>query len=111
MIHCKYDELVFPENLKPYPNNPNKHDKDQIAQAAKVIAYQGWRTPVVVSKLSGYITTGHGRMMVAKHIGCKIPVVYQDYENAEQEWLHVVSDNAIANQATLDMEMITDDAM
>jgi len=110
-VHCKYDALVDPEELKPFPRNPNKHSKAQIEQAAKIIQYQGWRNPVVVSKLSGCITTGHGRMLVAQQLKCKVPVVYQKYESKDQEWLHVISDNAIASQAELDLTLITEDVI
>jgi hypothetical protein len=39
----------------------------------------------------------------------KAPVVYQDFEDDDQEWLFVQSDNAIANWAELDLKGINAD--
>ena len=108
-IRCKYDELVSPKKLKAHPKNRNKHKKEQIERLAKILEYQGWRYPVKVSKQSGYITSGHGRVMAAKKLKCDVPVNYQDYENNDMEYADVQSDNAIASWSELDMDGIDDD--
>ena len=106
-IRCKHDELVSITELKPHPKNRNKHPKEQIARLAKVLAYQGWRYPIKVSKQSGYVTSGHGRILAAKHNGWHdVPVNYQDYESEQQEYADVVSDNAIALWAELEADAI-----
>jgi hypothetical protein len=106
-IHCKYDELVSVKGLKPHPKNRNKHPKDQIERLAKILTYQGLRAPVVVSRLSGFIVKGHGTLAAIKEAGeDKAPVVYQEFENADQEYAFVQSDNAIANWAELDLSGI-----
>jgi hypothetical protein len=109
-IHCLYDKLVKLKDLKPHPKNRNKHGADQIARLAKILDYQGWRYPVKVSKLSGHVTSGHGRIMAAElNKWDKIPVNFQDYENEEQEYADVQADNAIASWAELDMAGINGD--
>lgn len=65
-IMCAYTDLVSVVSLVPNPRNPNKHSDEQIKLLAKIIKYQGWRDPIVVSKRSGFITKGHGRLMAAK---------------------------------------------
>ena len=57
-IQCEYTELVDINALKPNPKNPNKHPPEQIERLAKIIEYQGMRSPIVVSELSGFITKG-----------------------------------------------------
>lgn len=106
-IHCLYDELVDPKTLKYHPKNRNKHPKDQIERLAKILEYQGWRYPIKVSKLSGCVTSGHGRIAAAfLKKWNQVPVVFQEYENADQEYADVQSDNAIASWAELDLAAI-----
>lgn len=109
-IHCLYDRLVPIKELKPHPKNRNKHSKEQIDRLAKIISYQGFRYPIKVSKQSGFITSGHGRLDAAKVLSLKeVPVNFQDYENEAQEYADVQSDNAIASWAELDLSGINFD--
>lgn len=110
MIHCKYDALVDPKSLKFHPKNRNKHPKDQIDRLAKIIEYQGWRYAIKVSNLSGFVTSGHGRIAAAiSKKWTKVPVVYQDYSDEDQEYADVQADNAIASWADLDLAGINSD--
>lgn len=109
-IHCKYDELVDPKKLKSHPKNRNKHPPDQIERLSKILDYQGFRHAIKVSKRSGCITSGHGRMEAAKRLKLgQVPVVYQDYDSDEQEYADVQSDNAIASWSELDFSGINAD--
>jgi DNA modification methylase len=106
-IHCKFDELVSPLSLKFHPKNANNHPKDQIERLAKILNYQGWRYPIKVSRRSGFVTSGHGRIQAALLNGWKeVPVNHQDYEDDDQELADVHSDNAIASWAELDLKLI-----
>jgi ParB-like chromosome segregation protein Spo0J len=110
MINCAHDALVSINELKPNPKNPNKHSQDQIERLAKIIAYQGQRSPVVVSNQTGFIVVGHGRMAAMKYLGWeKVAVNFQDFENEEQEYAHLVADNSIAEWAELDLSKINID--
>jgi hypothetical protein len=109
-IHCLYDELIDPKELKAHPKNRNKHPRLQISRIAKVLDYQGWRQAIKVSKASGFMTSGHGRQMAALLKKWKeVPVVYQDYESEKQEYEDVQADNALALWAELDMAEINQD--
>ncbi len=113
-IHCKYDKLIPWRELKPHPKNRNKHPKEQIERLTKLIKYQGVRAPIVVSNLSGYIVKGHGTLDALKPI-CQefnvvtVPVVFQDFEDDEQEYAFLQSDNAVAAWAELDLAGINAD--
>jgi ParB-like chromosome segregation protein Spo0J len=103
LVNCAFDELVPIEKLVPNPRNPNQHPQSQVALLAKVIAHQGWRSPVVVSTRSGFIVAGHGRYEAAKILGAvKVPVDYQDFETESDEWAHLVADNRLAELAEAD---------
>lgn len=106
-INCAYTELVELHKLQPNPKNPNKHPDKQIEMLAKIIDYQGQRAPIVVSKRSGFITKGHGRMMAITKLGWeKCAVDFQDYESEAQEYADMVADNKIAELSNSDDDMI-----
>ena len=91
------------------PRNPNKHSDSQIAMLSKIIEFQGWRIPIVVSNRSGFIVRGHGRLMSARKLGLeKVPVSFQDYESEAQEWADLVADNRIAELAEMDRSELKD---
>ena len=95
------------EGLLEHPKNPNKHTKEQIKRLAKILEYQGWTYPINVSNLSGFINTGHGRLAAAKLNGwTEVPVNFIDFESDEQELANLISDNAIAEWAELDLGQI-----
>jgi hypothetical protein len=100
-------ELVSISELKPHPHNPNTHSPEQIERLSKILNFQGWRFPIKVSKLSGFITSGHGRLDAAKLLGeTHVPVSFQEYENQDQEKADLVSDNSIAAWSELDFSSI-----
>lgn len=106
-IHCLFDKMVNVHELKPHPKNMNKHPKEQIERLAKILEYQGFRYPIKVSKLSGFITSGHGRLEAAKFLKLtQVPVNYQGYESEAQEYADIVADNSIASWADLDISSI-----
>lgn len=109
-IRIKDIKMVPIGKLKPHPKNPNKHTPEQIQRLAEIIEFQGWRYPIKVSKQSGFITSGHGRLDAAKLKGWKqVPVSVQKYDSEEQEYADVVSDNAIASWSELDLSSINAD--
>jgi len=109
-IRAKEIVMVPIADLRPNPKNRNRHSDEQIEQLAKIIEYQGFRIPLVVSNRSGLLIAGHGRLMAAKKAGMNVvPVIYQDFENESAEYAAQVSDNAIASWAELDLSGIHTD--
>jgi len=106
-IKCEYGKLEDIHKLIPNPKNPNKHPDEQIKRLSEIIDYQGMRSPIVVSKRSGFITKGHGRLEALKLLGWdKAPVDYQDYDDEAQEYADIVADNAIAEWSIQDLSEI-----
>lgn len=106
---CAYTEAVELHKLQPNPKNPNKHPDKQIQMLAKIIDYQGQRSPIVVSKRSGFITKGHGRLMAIQLLGWeKAAVDFQDYESEAQEYADMVADNKISELAEHDDNLMLD---
>lgn len=91
------------------PMNPNKHSDRQIELLAKIMDHQGWRAPIVVSNRSGFIVSGHGRLMAAMKLGWKkVPVSRQDFKDEAQEYSHLIADNKIASMAEHDDNAMID---
>jgi hypothetical protein len=104
--------LVALEEIVPNPKNPNAHTDQQIERLCKIIQAQGFRSPLVVSKRSGFLIAGHGRLMAAKLLDMKtVPVIYQDFENEALEYAHMTADNAISEWASLDRSQINIDML
>jgi DNA modification methylase len=102
-VYCSYDRPVDLVDLVEHPSNPNKHGDKQIALLSKIIRNQGWRNPVIVSKRSGFIVAGHGRLAAAKLLNVEaVPVDYQDFANEAEEHAHLIADNRIAELAEID---------
>ena len=104
-IYCSHTDIVATDSLIENPRNPNRHPEDQIIALAKIIRHQGWRNPIVVSRRSGFVVKGHGRLLAARMLGLEeVPVDYQDYENEAAEWADMVADNKIAELSNMDEE-------
>jgi hypothetical protein len=107
MIQAKEIQVVDIDSLVLNPKNNNKHPKEQIERLSKLIQYQGFRNPVVVSKRTGFVLAGHGRIEAAKIAGLKeVPAMFQDFDNEAQEYAYLTSDNAIAAWAELDLSAV-----
>jgi ParB-like chromosome segregation protein Spo0J len=109
-VNCAFDELVPLERVVPNPRNPNKHSPAQLDLLAKVIAYQGWRAPVVVSTRSGFIVCGHGRYAAAKMLGASsVPVDFQEFATEADEWAHLIADNRLSELSEWDDDSLSEE--
>jgi ParB-like chromosome segregation protein Spo0J len=103
-----------PASLVEHPRNYNTHPAEQIRLLAKIIKHQGWRNPITVSKRSGYVVKGHGRLAAALQLGCsEVPVDVQEYKDEASEYADMIADNRIAELAEADQDalkgLLTDD--
>ena len=81
-VFCAHDAIVAIEKLIPNPKNPNTHPDAQIQALGRIIRQTGWRAPITVSKRSGFIVKGHGRLAAAKLEGLtEVPADYQNNTN------------------------------
>ncbi len=108
-VNCAFDKMVPLHKLVSNPRNPNTHPEEQLRLLAKIIDYQGWRNPIVVSTRSGFIVKGHARLAAAELLGlAEAPVDNQDYDSEAQEWADLLADNRIAELAEMDRPMLKD---
>ena len=108
-VFCAFDEVVDINKLKENPRNPNTHPSVQIDLLAQIIKKTGWRAPITVSNLSGFIVKGHGRLQAAKAAGFKhCPVEYQNFIDEEEEMAALLADNKLAELAEIDVDKLTE---
>mgnify|MGYP003136730564 CR=1 FL=1 len=102
-------KMVAPSDLVPHPRNPNTHSPEQVAAIQKVLSHQGWRAPIVVSKRSGFVISGHGRLAASIEMGLKdVPVDYQEFSSEAEEWAHMIADNRLASMATMNSDQLVE---
>ena len=108
-VFCAHDAIVDVAKLVPNPKNPNQHPDNQIQLLGRIIRQAGWRQPITVSKRSGFIVKGHGRLAAALLEGMKeAPVDYQNYTSEAEEYADLVADNRIAELAETDNKLLAD---
>ena len=108
-VFCAHDAIVDVAKLVPNPKNLNQHPDSQIQLLGRIIRQTGWRQPITVSKRSGFIVKGHGRLSAALLEGMKeAPVDYQNYTNDAEEYADLVADNRIAELAETDNRLLAD---
>lgn len=106
-VYCAYVDMRDPETLVPNPRNPNQHSDKQIALLAKIIQTQGWRAPITISKRSGFVVRGHGRLLAALSLGLtEVPVDVQEYESEAAEYADLIADNRIAELSNIDNDLL-----
>lgn len=102
-IRCAHAEVWPIDRLKPNPRNPNRHPDEQLRLLGKVIVTSGWRSPIVVSRRSGLVVKGHGRLEAAKLAGLThVPVDLQSYASDAEELADLIADNRLAELAEID---------
>lgn len=108
-VYCAHDSIVPLDQLKPNPKNPNFHPEDQLQLLGRIIRQAGWRQPITVSKLTGYVVKGHGRLAAAKLEGMtEAPVDYQDYANESEEYADLIADNRIAELSEINQRQLAE---
>lgn len=108
-VYCAHLRIADITSLIPNPRNPNRHGDTQVALLAKIIRHQGWRAPITISRRSGFVVTGHGRLEAAKLLQvAEVPVDEQDFATEADEWAHLIADNRIAELADADRTMLRD---
>lgn len=99
-------EQIKIENLKPYQRNSRTHSADQIAKVANSIREFGFTNPILIQG-DGTVVAGHGRLEAAKQLGLEqVPCIRLDHLTPAQARAYVIADNALAEQAGWDKEIL-----
>ena len=99
-------ELWPLDRLTPYAKNARTHSDAQVAQIASSIVEYGFTAPLLVSD-DGGILAGHGRWAAAQKLALEVvPVVVLDHLTPTQRRAYILADNAIAQAAGWDEELL-----
>lgn len=102
-VFCAYDKFVQIGQMIPNPKNPNTHPDSQVALLADIIRANGWRNNITVSRRSGMVVRGHGRLLAALALGLSsVPVEYQTYASEAEELADLAADNRLAELSVID---------
>lgn len=110
-IRCAHTSVMPVKELlkKQFPNNPNKHPAVQLDTYIIILEKQGIRKPVVMSRQTDRIITGHGMLLSAERAGQEVlPVDYQDFDSPEMELAHVIADNRLPQLSETDFKTVAD---
>lgn len=95
-----------PASLKPNPNNPRRHPKDQIRKLRKSIREFGFTNPILTDE-KGHVLCGHGRLEAAIAEGLTaVPVIAISDLSEAQRRAYVLADNALAEKAGWSKELL-----
>jgi DNA modification methylase len=99
-------ELLPISSLKPAPNNPRKHSRQQIRALSRNIEKVGFNTLIAVDKDLN-IVVGHARVEAAKILGYGVvPVLHLDHLTVEEARAYMLADNKLGDRSSWDDELL-----
>ncbi|PKB14124.1 DNA modification methylase [Novosphingobium kunmingense] len=106
--HLDGHKLVYldPSCLKPHPDNPRTHSKDQVRKIAASIKRFGFRNPVLVDD-EYQVIAGHGRLLAAAELRLtRVPVIQLSGMSEAERRAYIIADNRLAECAGWDEERL-----
>jgi ParB/RepB/Spo0J family partition protein len=97
----RFAQAVKISDLKPWRNNPRKHDAD-IAALVRSVEHFGWTNPILAQEGSRRVIAGHGRLEAAKQAGLKsVPVIFLKM-STDDATAYTIADNKLAELSSWD---------
>jgi DNA modification methylase len=88
--------------LKPHPDNPRTHSKEQVRKIAASIRRFGFRNPVLIDN-DHNVVAGHGRLLAAAHLGLDtVPTLLLTGMTEAERRAYIIADNRLAECAEWD---------
>jgi DNA modification methylase len=95
-----------PAALKPHPDNPRTHPKDQVRKIAASIQRFGFKNPVLADEQHRVIA-GHGRLLAAAELKLqKVPVIVLSGMTEAERRAYIIADNRLAECAGWDDQLL-----
>jgi ParB-like chromosome segregation protein Spo0J len=103
--HHMFVDYVGEGDLALFPGNARRGQVDKLVESIKV---NGFYTPLIVQRSTGYIIAGNHRFRAAQQAGItSFPVVYLDVDDAAALKINV-ADNKLSDDATYDVDDLID---
>lgn len=94
--------LLPPSCLRPHPDNPRTHSKEQVKKIAASIKRFGFRNPVLIDD-DNNVVAGHGRLMAAAQLGLEtVPTLSLTGMTDAERRAYIIADNRLAECAGWD---------
>jgi hypothetical protein len=91
--------------LKPFPQNPRRHPKEQIARLMRSIE-RVWTNPILVDE-TATVLAGHARLEAARRLGLtEVPTLTIVGLSAADKRAVVIADNRLPEQAVWDFDLL-----
>ena len=88
--------------LKPHPDNPRTHSKEQVRKIASSIRRFGFRNPILIDE-DNNIVAGHGRLLAAAELGMNdVPTLLLSGMTEAERRAYIIADNRLAECAGWD---------
>jgi DNA modification methylase len=105
-VQSRTHEDVPIKSIRPHPNNPRKHSRDQIRALARSMETFGFTAPVLVDR-NDQIVAGHGRYEAAMLLGREtIPIIRLDDLSEEKARAYMLADNKLSDRSEWDTEKL-----
>src|ERR1700733_5140512 len=105
-LQLRSHEDVPIKSIRPHPDNPRKHSRDQIRALARSMETFGFTAPVLVDR-DGQIVAGHGRYEAALLLGRQtIPIIRLDDLSPEKARAYMLADNKLSDRSEWDVEKL-----
>jgi len=94
------------KSIRPHPDNPRKHSRDQIRALARSMETFGFTAPVLVDR-NDQIVAGHGRYEAALLLGREtVPIIRLDDLSPEKARAYMLADNKLSDRSEWDTEKL-----
>lgn len=88
--------------LKPHPDNPRTHSKEQVRKIASSIRRFGFRNPILIDE-DNNVVAGHGRLLAAAELGMEdVPTLLLSGMTEAERRAYLIADNRLAECAGWD---------
>jgi len=95
--------------VQSHPQNPRKHDENNLQMIMKSYSEFGELGPLVVWGRNNYVIAGNGRLEAAKRLGMKeVNVIRADHLTDEQALAFLVMDNKTTDSSRWDDEQLAE---
>lgn len=108
LTNLKVKEVAI-KDLRPHPQNPNKHPKSQIVKLQRSLKQFGYASPIIVTT-DNMVIAGHGRLEAIKGMEdvapeMKIQVLESSLDGVEAK-AYMLADNRIGEDSEVDRERL-----
>jgi DNA modification methylase len=99
-------EYLPPADLKPAPDNPRRHNADQIRKIANCMKKFGAVAPLIVDR-NGQLIVGHARREAAIQAGiARVPVIRADDLTEAEARGYMLADNKLTEGSSWDEQLL-----